>query len=123
MIQTVNSRAQAKGFRSTALYSVVNEAVHKSVPKSPTVDAVATKLVDGPSKVPIAKFVKREVEKNSLDKAMMERQFVKFAKAAEEKKSKAENRITTKTIDTARSTSPPTDMSDDEIASLKATAP
>lgn len=74
--------------------------VHNFVPEPSGADAVATKLADAPSfTVPVDKFVKHDVKKNSLDEAKMEKRFVKLADAAEEKKIKVEGVILTREID------------------------
>lgn len=106
MIQTVVTRALAKGFRSAGFYSEVANAVHNCVSEPPSVDVVSAKLVDSHSfTVPPETFVKQEVEKNSLDKSKMERRFVKIGEVVEEKNNKVENQIPTKRVDTARSPS------------------
>lgn len=62
----------------------------------PSVDAAATKLIDAPSfSVPVAEFIKHEIEKKSVDKSKMEKRFVKLAKAFEEQKIKIEDEIPT----------------------------
>lgn len=65
----------------------MEDTVHKCVPEPPSVDVVAAELVDTPSfTVPVAKFVTHEVEKNSLDKANMKREFVKLTEAVEKRR-------------------------------------
>lgn len=65
--------------------------------RSPSVDTVVTKLRDAPSfTLLVDKFVKHEVENNSIEKAKMEELFVKPAEVAKEKKSKIEYWIPTR---------------------------
>lgn len=88
--------------------------------RDPEVDAVAAKLVDAPSfSVHLTKFVKQEVETNTLHKAKTKKRFLKLAKAVEEKKIKVEGGIPKLRIDTARSPKPPRDMSSDKVANQK----
>lgn len=66
VMQTVVSRALAKGFWSADFYTSVQEARHKFVTEPLTVDTLAAKLVIAPSfTVPVANFVKHEVKKKS----------------------------------------------------------
>lgn len=60
----------------------------------------------------MAKFRKQEVEKNSLDKVKMEEQFVELAQAEEENTIKVEEKIPARRIDSFRSPSLSTDISD-----------
>lgn len=100
----------------------MEEAVHKRVPESPSVDAVATELVDAPSFiVPAAKYFKHEVDDNSLNKAMIEKRFVKPAEAVEEKKIMIEEGIPTKRTESVRFPSPPTKISNGEEITGKRT--
>lgn len=92
----------AKGFPSATSYSALEEAVFKCVAKPLSGAAVASKLVDALSfAVPVAKYVKQEVEKNSVDKAEMEKRFVKLAEAADEKKHYVEDGVPTRRITNA----------------------
>lgn len=62
-VQTVVHRALVNGFQSALFYSVVEDAVQKSVVESQSVDTVLKKLVDALCfNVPIARCLKREVE-------------------------------------------------------------
>lgn len=82
-------------------------AVKRCVPESPIVDAAAAKLVDDSFfTVLVANFAKHEVKKNFLDKAQIEKRFVKTAEDVAEKKIKVEEGIPTRNIDLARSLSP-----------------
>lgn len=57
VIRTVVSRAVVKGFRIAAFYSAVEEALQKLIPKFPSVDAVAAKLINVTFfTVPVASF-------------------------------------------------------------------
>lgn len=59
VIKTVVHKVLAKGFRSAAFNSVVEDTVHKFVPKPPSIDAAAVTFVDVSSfTVLVAKFVK-----------------------------------------------------------------
>lgn len=107
MMQTDLNRSLAKGFWSATYYLAVEDAVHNGMPEPWSVNKVAAKLADCPSVlVPVAKFIKHEIEKNSLDKAKMARRFVKLSEAVKEKKLKTEDRIPTRTIDSAWSPVP-----------------
>lgn len=77
LVQTVVNRALAKGCRSGAFYSVVEDVVHKYVPEAPSTDAVSAKPVV-PSFFTLfeARFVKHEVEKSFLDEAKMKKRFL-----------------------------------------------
>lgn len=102
-------------YRRAAFYSVVEEAVQNCVQEAPSVVAVPTKLFDAPSfNVPVAIFVKHEVERNSIDKTKMKERFVKLAEDVVEKKIQIEDRIPTKGNDLVRSPSPPTDVAKDK---------
>lgn len=104
VIRTVVGRALAKGFRSAAFYSPVGESVNKCVSESLSTEAVAAKIVETPaSTITVVKFVKREVEKNSVNKIKMEERFVKLTEAVEEKTMRIENGKPTRWFDTARS--------------------
>lgn len=106
-IQNVVSRALANGFQSATLYSAAEEAVQKCAPEPPCLEAVAAKFADALSfTLPVAKFVKDEVEKNSLNKGRTEEQFVKLAEVVENYKIKIEDGILTKPVDAARSPKP-----------------
>lgn len=48
VVQTVVSRALAKGFLSGAFYSAVEQAVHKCVPNHTSTDAAVAKLAGNP---------------------------------------------------------------------------
>lgn len=115
------SRAPAEGFRSAAFYSAVEDAILVCVPVPPSVDPVSANVVSAFFfMVPLDKFVKDMVEKNSVDFAKMELQLVKLAEAAKEKKSRVEDGIPTKSLSAIRSLGPSTDISDNKVASLKA---
>lgn len=84
VIKTVVSGALAKDLRSAAACFAVEDAVHKWAQEPPSVDTVAAKLIDAlSSTVPVVRFVKKEVEKNVLDRAKMEESFVRLAGAVE----------------------------------------
>lgn len=70
--------------------------------------------------MPVAKFIKREVEKNALDKSKMEQQLVKLTEAVGDTKIKFEDGIPTKNTNATRSPSPPLDLSDGKATHLKA---
>lgn len=95
------SRALVKSFPCADFYSAVQEAAHKRVPEPRSLDTVAAKLIGAPSfTVPVTKFVKQEVEKNSVDNTKKGKRFVKLAEAVEEQKIKVEDEIATRNIDT-----------------------
>lgn len=100
MIQKVISIDLANALQSIAFYSAVEETDHKCVREHPSVDPVVTNLVDAPSfTVPVAKFVKQEVDKKPLKWAMMDEQFVKPAEKVDEKKIMIGDGVPTKRID------------------------
>lgn len=69
VIQRVVSRALAECCRVATFYSAAEDTAHKYVPEPPSGDIVAVKLFDASSiTVPVAKFVKHELEKNFFDK-------------------------------------------------------
>lgn len=85
--------------------------------RAPIVDAVVTKLVHVPPfTVSVAEFVEQEVQKNFLDRAMMEERFVKRTEAAGKKNIKVEDGVSTSRIDPARVSGHQTKLSDDNIA-------
>lgn len=72
-------------------------------------------MIDAPAfSVHVTKFIKEEIEKGSLDKAELDKRFNKTAEAVDEKKIKVEDMIRTKRIDSVRSRSQSTDISDDK---------
>lgn len=82
-------RALAKGFRSAAVYSAVEEGAHNCVPELPRVDSVETRFVNVLSfTTTVARLVSHKVKKNSLDNVKMDKWFVMLAEAAEEKNNK-----------------------------------
>lgn len=120
VIQTKVHRALSKGFWNDAFYSAVEKAVQKRVPKPPSVDAVAARLLDGPTlTVSSAKFVKHEVEKSSLDKAEIEERFVRLVEAVA-KKNQGQKRNFDKKIRNCSISSPPTGISDDKVTNQNA---
>lgn len=118
--QTVVNRALAEGFRNAPFCSAVQQAVHKCLAGPQSTDAVPTRMIDAPvPAVPVARFIRTEVEKVFLDSTKMEELFSKLAETVAEKKIKIEDEILTKRIDWARFSSPQTDISDDKKASTK----
>lgn len=70
--------------------------------------------------MPLIKLVKRGVEKNSIHTENMDARFVKLADSVEERRMNVENGILTRRIDSTRTESPPTDVSDDRTANASA---
>lgn len=121
VIQTVVSRSLVNLFRSVAFYLALEGAVHKCVSEPPSFDAVATRMIDASAfVVPVAKFIKKEFKRSSLDKAKIEERFNKMAETVMEEKISEEDGILTKRMDSAQSKSPPTDISGDKKTSPNA---
>lgn len=120
-IQMVVNRALAKAFQSAAIYRVAEEAVHKSVTKPHSVSAVEARLIDAPAfTVTVAKFIKYEAKKCLLDRAKKKKQFNKVSEEVYEKHINVKDGIPTKKLNSVRSRSHPTDISDDKQNEPKA---
>lgn len=92
MIKNVVQRILAKNFRSAFFYSAVQGAVQQCVSELYRFDAVATRLNDAPTfTLSVTKFVKDEIEKASLEKVKMEKEFDKLAEVVREKSTKVED--------------------------------
>lgn len=121
VIQALVNTVLSEDFRSTAFYSPVGEAVEKFVSAPQGIDAVTTIVIDTSAfTVPVAKFIKHELEKNSLEKAKMKERFNKLAESANEKNIKEEDGILTKKMDSVPSPSPSTETSDDKKSNTMA---
>lgn len=114
MIQAVFNRALAKGFRSAVSYSPVPDAVHKYIDVPRSLDGASTTMMDAPAvTVLVAKFITREVAKGSLHKVKLGEQFKTLAESLDESRIQIEDGIPRKRIDLIRSSSSPTNTSDD----------
>lgn len=72
-------------------YSLVEQAVHKSVSEPRIGGAAVTRMIDAHAfAVLLVKFIQNQVEKGFLQKEKMEERLVKLAKTVDEKKSKHE---------------------------------
>lgn len=101
-----------KGFWG-AVFLMAEDAVNNCVSEPLSVDAVAAKRVGLHFLiVPVAKYLKHEVEKNSLGKVNTKERFAKLTQPVEEKKVKVGGGIPTTIIDLARASGPPMDISD-----------
>lgn len=106
MIKTVVKRALAICLQSDFFYSAVEQAAKKSASESQRSDTVVTRMIDAPaSTVPLARFIKQEVEKSASDKDKMEERFNKLDEAVDGKKNKIEDGISTKRADSVQSPS------------------
>lgn len=104
VIRSVLNRDQTKAFQSATFYTAVEKAVHKCISKYQSVDAVTTRMIGAPaSTVSVVKFIKHDVEKNSIENANMEEHAVKLAEVIDEKRTEEENRIPTMNTDSVRS--------------------
>lgn len=98
----------------------MQEAVHKCVAERESVDAVRTRVIDFPVvTVSVVKYVKKEVEIGSVDKAKMEKRVEKLAEAVDEKTSKIKDRIETLTFDSVSYPSSSTDIINEKKANSK----
>lgn len=87
VIETPVNRAQVKDVRSATFYSAAEVRVHMCVSDPQSVVAVTIELVRARSfTVPLAKFVKQEVQQNSIKNARMKERFVMLSIAVEAKK-------------------------------------
>lgn len=119
VIQKVARRALYKASRCSALISALVKGVHKCVSEPQNADTALKRLIDAPAPtVPSDKFIKHKVDKRSLDNAEMAKRGNKLTAAVEKKK--VEYGMPTKRLDSSISPGPPTNISDDKKATLKA---
>lgn len=95
----------AKAFKSAPLHTIAQQAVRKCLSKLQKVGAVAAQMINAPVfAVPVALFIRKEVENSSLEKVRAERLLVKLGKPVNGKKIWEEYGNSTKKMDFIRTT-------------------
>lgn len=121
VVQPFVNRLVANAFRTSAFQTVVKQAVHECLAEPHFANDMGSSTVDLCGfMVPVAKLVKKEVEMCFLEKAEVDRYQNVWSMAIVGQKAKAENGFLPQEMDSARSSSSPTDISDDKQMNPKA---
>lgn len=116
MIRTVVNRSVAKVFQISVFQIAVEDAVDKYLAEPNVTKIVAPRANDLPSfTVPVTKLVKREVEKNCLDKAQLSSYEKCSKKESVCHKAKMEDKFWPQKMESVRSRAPLINISNDEM--------
>lgn len=114
VIRTVFSQSVAKAFQISAFQTAVGRTVRKSLAEPRVGNDMATRRIDLPAfTVPVVKFVKNEVEKQSLEKVEIDQCRNVSNKVVIGGKTRAREKFAPQKIDLVRCPSPTKNRSDD----------
>lgn len=121
VIRTVVNQSVAKAWQSSTFQTAMEKEVQKYLVEPHVVNDVATHTIDAPALVvPVAKFMKNEIEIRSLENAKMDQHRNISNKAGVHRKKMTEDKFSPQKKDSIRSLRPSKDKSDDKKTNLKA---